>query len=291
MIYLALVFSLFFICILILLYVFKVNVKSQEKKISDTFKSLSYDMMEKNNRSFFELASTYFDKHREGAKEDLKEKQKEIESILNPIKQTLKELEEHTKEIENKRLSSYSSLTKQVDSLQETQIALQGETSNLVKALKSPNIRGAWGQIHLRRVVELSGMLNNCDFFEQKSFSDDDKTYRPDLIVKLPGDRQIIVDAKTPIDAYLESIDEKDEIRKKEKLHSHAKHIRKHIRDLSSKQYWKNVDLSPEYVVLFLPAEAFFSAALEQDPTLIEVGMKDNVIIATPTTLDRKSVV
>lgn len=261
------------------------NIKKSEKRLIESFKSLSFDVLEKSNKSFMDLASTYFEKHKEGAKGELKERQQSMEAVLDPVKESLLKLQEHNREIEKQRAAAYSLLSEQVGSLKESEYLLRNETANLTKALKSPNIRGAWGQVHLKRVVELSGMLDNCDFFEQQTISSEDKVFRPDLLIKLPGNRQIIVDAKTPVDAYLESIDEKDEKVKKEKLVSHAKHIRKHIKDLSNKEYWKHVSYSPEYVILFLPAEAFFSAAMQEDPALLEVGIKENVVIATPTTL------
>lgn len=260
-------------------------IKKTQKSFSESFKSLSFDVLEKSNKSFMDLASTYFEKYKEGAKGELLERQRSIESVLDPIKESLKKLDENNKEIEKQRTAAYSLLSEQVSSLKESEYLLRTETANLVKALKSPNIRGAWGQIHLRRVVELAGMLDNCDFFEQQTVSSEDKSYRPDMVVKLPGNRQIIVDAKTPIDAYLDSVEEKDEKIRKEKLVAHARQIKKHIKDLSGKEYWKYFSFSPEYVILFLPAEAFFSAALQEDPTLLETSAKENIVLATPTTL------
>jgi DNA recombination protein RmuC len=231
------------------------------------------------------MAGGYFEKYEKSAKSDLEKRQDSIEKSLGPVKETLSKLEKYSLEIERKRISSYSSLSKQLDSLLHSENLLRNETNNLVKALKSPNVRGAWGQIHLRRVLELSGLLNNCDFFEQKSKEGDGKTYRPDLIVKLPGNRQIVIDAKTPIDAYLESMDADNELKRKEKLKKHAKSLKQHMKDLSEKKYWKYFSPSPEYVILFLPAEAFFSAALQEEPALLEIGAKKDIILATPTTL------
>jgi DNA recombination protein RmuC len=277
-------FLFFFFLFLIWLWAFLI-IKKTEKKFIDSFKSLSFDVLERSNRSFFDLASNYFEKHKEGAKGEFKESQRSIESILDPLKESLKKIQEQNNEIEKQRSTAYSLLFEQVSALKESEYLLRSETANLAKALKSPNIRGSWGQIHLRRVVELAGMLDNCDFFEQKTVVSEEKIYRPDLIVKLPGNRQIIVDAKTPLDAYLESVEENDDKIRKEKLASHAKHLKNHIKDLSSKEYWKHFSFSPEYVILFLPAEAFFSAALVEDPTLLELGAKENIVIATPTTL------
>lgn len=278
-------FILFLLAVFLIWFWAKQNLKKTREKMVDTFKSLSFDIIEKTNENFFTLAKTYFEKHDIGAQKELEDRQKSIENSLNPIKDSLKQLSEYNREIEKQRASAYSSLCKQVETLGETENLLRTETHNLVKALKSPNVRGAWGQVHLRRVIELSGMLNHCDFFEQASVFGEDKLYRPDLIVKLPGGRQIIIDAKTPIDAYLESTDLTDENLKNEKLKMHAKNLRAHMKDLSNKEYWKHFSPTPEYVVLFLPAEAFFSAALQEDPTILEMGARENVIIATPTTL------
>lgn len=280
MIYLILLFSVF----IIWLWAYLI-VKRSQKKFVDLFKSLSFDVLEKSNKSFLDLAANYFEKHKEGARGEFKESQRSIEALLDPLKDSLKKIQDQSSEIEKQRSGAFALLSEQVNSLKESEYLLRCETANLAKALKSPNIRGAWGQVHLRRVVELAGMLDNCDFVEQKSFLADDKVYRPDLIVKLPGNRQIVVDAKTPVDAYLEAVEEKDEKIRKDKLASHARHLKNHIKDLSSKEYWKLFSFSPEYVILFLPAEAFFSAALSEDPTLLELGAKENIIIATPTTL------
>ena len=163
--------------------------------------------------------------------------------------------------------------------------ALRQETFQLVQALRSPHIRGCWGQVHLRRVVELAGLVNQCDFFEQSTLEGEGKLLRPDLIVRLPGQRQIIIDAKTPLNAYLDAAETLDEEKQKKRLQDHALAVRKHIKDLAAKEYWKSLDLTPEYVILFLPAEAFFSAALQADPSLIEVGADQNIVVATPTTL------
>lgn len=261
------------------------NVKKTEMKMMEAFKSLSFDITQKTNENFFNLAKTYFEKHDIGAQKELDERQKSIESALNPIRESLRQLSDHNREIEKQRSSAYGSLCKQVESLAQSENLLRNETYNLVKALKSPSIRGAWGQIHLRRVIELSGLLNHCDFFEQKTALNEEKAYRPDLVVKLPGGRQIIIDAKTPIDAYLESTESPDENIKNEKLKVHAKNLKAHIKELSNKEYWKHFSPTPEYVVLFLPAEAFFSSALQEDPTILEMGARENIIIATPTTL------
>ncbi len=259
-------------------------ISYSKKSMMDTFKSLSFDLMERNNRSFLDLASNFFERYQDKAKDQLEIKQKEMQSIINPLKESVDKMDFFTRDIEKQRQSAYVSLSKQIDSLIKSEDILRSETKNLTKALKSPNIRGAWGQIHLKRVIEIAGMLDHCDFFEQKTVGDE-KIFRPDLVIQLPGERQIVIDAKTPIDAYLEAAESNDEEYKKRKLKDHAQHIKKHIKDLSSKEYYKQFFPSVEFVIMFLPAEAFFSAAIGEDPTLLEIGAKYNVIIATPTTL------
>jgi DNA recombination protein RmuC len=252
-----------------------------QRQMKSSFKAMTFDVFEQNAKSFLQLAEEKLGKYREGAKADLEGKQKEIAALLEPVKGALKELSEQSREIEKRREGAYAGLHKQLEHMMLSDNELRRETAQLTRALRSPNIRGSWGQVHLRRVVELAGLVNQCDFAEQVSV----ENKRPDLVVNLPGARQIVVDAKTPINAYLEASEMQDEERVRVKLQEHALALRKHIKDLSSKEYWKSFNLSPEYVILFLPAEAFFSSALQIDPTLIEVGADQNVIVATPTTL------
>jgi len=201
------------------------------------------------------------------------------------IEATLQKLDQHQRELESKREGAYASLSKQMEMMIASEMQLRKETNQLSQALRVPQTRGSWGEIHLRRVVELAGLLNHCDFYEQQSFTNDGKLSRPDLIVRLPGERKIAVDAKTPLTAYLDASDAGDELSRKHKLQEYALSLRKHIKDLSAKEYWKGLEMNPEYVILFLPAEAFFSAALQVDPALIEIGADQNIILATPTTL------
>lgn len=254
------------------------RMQGMQGKFEEMFKSISYEMMEKNNRSFLELAKGSLEKYQEGAKVDLEARHKAIEA-------TLKQLDTQQRELEKRREGAYAALSKQLEGMVAAEKDLRQETAHLVQALRSPQMRGSWGQLHLRRVVELAGLLNNCDFFEQQSVQQEGKMWRPDLVVRLPGERHIVVDAKTPLEAYLDASDAGDDGLRKKKLQEHAATLRKHIRDLSSKEYWKHFSIAPEYVILFLPAEAFFSAALQVDPTLIEVGADQNIIVATPTTL------
>jgi DNA recombination protein RmuC len=241
--------------------------------------------MERNNRSFLDLANVVLEKHHQKAEGDLEGRKKEIEVILAPLKESLEKLEKTQKELEKQREGAYGSLTKQMELLLQSENLLRTETALLSRSLHTPHIRGSWGQMHLQRVVELSGMLEHCDFAQQVTVKEDEKILRPDLVVYLPGNRQIVVDAKVPIQAYLEAQEAKEEDKRDRKWQEYAIQVKKHIRDLSSKEYWRCFSSTPEYVILFLPAESFFSAALQEDPSLIEAAAKENVMLATPTTL------
>lgn len=271
----------------------KANLKQQmlliedsKKTLLESFQSLSAESLKSNNQAFIHLASQSFEKLNQQSKSDLEKRQEQIEMTVRPIKETLDRFDSKMNDVEKLRVEAYAGIKEQFLGMKETQEKLKSETSNLVKALRAPQVRGRWGELQLRRVVEMAGMLDHCDFFEQVSVGDEASgRLRPDLIVKLPGNKTIVVDSKAVISSYIESSQSEDDIVKRDKLIDHSRHISERVTELSKKSYWDQFENSPEFVVLFLPGEAFFSSALEVNPSLIEQSVDQKVIIATPTTL------
>jgi DNA recombination protein RmuC len=265
------------------------TLEAARDSFADAFKVISADALAKNNQSFLELARATLEAQQAAAlasaKTDLDKRQLAIGELVAPVKTSLEKFELQIQGIEKSRVDAYATLTEQVRAMAEAQGALRLETGNLVKALRAPQTRGRWGELQLKRVVEMAGMLDHCDFFEQESTNTEDGRLRPDMIVKLPGGKNIVVDAKAPLAAYLEALEATDEEEKKRKLLDHARQVRDHLKKLGQKAYWEQFQPSPDFVVLFLPGEMFYSAALEADPSLIEAGVDARVILATPTTL------
>lgn len=259
-------------------------LEQAREKLGNEFKALSAESLRHNNQSFLDLAKSTLEKFQEGAKGDLTHRQQAIDAVLKPIKETLEKVGGSLGELEKARVGAYAELKEQVKALAAGQGQLQAETRNLVTALRAPTVRGRWGEIQLKRVVELAGMVEYCDFSQQETLISEDAKVRPDMVVRLPGGKAIAVDAKAPLSAYLEALETEGDARA-DRLRTHARQIRDHLTKLGAKSYWEKLDPTPEFVVLFLPGETFFSAALEADPSLIEAGVEARVILATPTTL------
>lgn len=255
------------------------------KKLTDTFQSLAATALHNNNQTFLQYAQSTLEKFQTKATGDLAGRQQAIANLVQPLQEALSRYEQHVSAIEQERQKAYGGLTQYLRAMAEVNQKLQTETGNLVKALRSPVVRGRWGEISLKRVAEMAGMTEYCDFFQQESLSTEDGRLRPDMIVRLPNNKQVVIDAKASLQAYLDALEAPSDETRKLKLAEHARQIQEHIRKLSEKAYWSQFPTTPEFVVMFLPGESFFSAALEQNPLLIEEGVKQNVIMATPTTL------
>jgi DNA recombination protein RmuC len=261
-------------------------LESATAKLREAFEALSAEALRRNNQSFLELARAALGEFQQHAVTDLEGRQKAIVESLQPVRESLARVDAQLQEVEKQRLGSYTALTEQVRSLAAAQQQLQSETGNLVRALRSPNIRGHWGELQLRRVVELAGMVAYCDFVEKESASTDEGDRRtPDLVVRMPGGRQIIVDSKAPTDAYMKAVEAQTEDERRSRLRDHARQVKSHITGLSAKAYWDQFQPTPEFVFMFLPGDALLAAALQEDPTLLEYGLGRRVIPATPLTL------
>jgi DNA recombination protein RmuC len=256
-----------------------------QQKLGDSFRALSADALNRNNETFLELARHTLGQQQQLAKGDLEASAKAIDQLVKPLRESLDRVDGKIGELEKARALAYGTLSEQVRSLSQTQLSLQAETQNLVRALRAPQVRGRWGEIQLKRVVEMAGMIEYCDFVQQETVAGEEGRLRPDMVVRLPNGRSIVVDSKAPLQAYLEAVEATDDVVRSDRLRQHTQQIRTHIRKLSEKSYWDRLEATPEFVVLFLPGESFYSAALESDPSLIEHAIEQRVILATPTTL------
>jgi len=255
------------------------------EELQNAFKALAADALKSNNLSFLQIAQETLKRFQGEAKSDLEARQKAVADLVAPVRDSLSKVDAQIQQMEIARGEAYGDLKAQVQSLIATQTELRSETGNLVRALRTPAVRGRWGEIQLRRVVEIAGMLPYCDFAEQETITGESGRLRPDLVVKLPGGKNVVVDAKTPLQAFLDAFETTDEEARRACLAAHARQVRDHMKTLAGKNYWEQFESTPEFVVMFLPGETFFSAALEQDPGLIEHGVLQRVIPASPTTL------
>ena len=263
------------------------NLKQQ---FSEQFAHISSQVLERNSRQFLQLAEQNLKQYQEGAKQELSKREQAVENLVKPIRDQLEKTDQQLRQIEKERQEAYGSLAQHLRAMAETQSNLQAETANLVQALRRPEIRGQWGELTLRRVVELAGMVEHCDFDEQQTASGQnatgtESTSRPDLIVRMPEAREIVVDAKTPLDAYISATQSADPDERDRHMQRFARHVRDKVRELSAKAYWSQFERSPEFVVLFIPGEQFLGAALDINPELQEEALRQKVILATPNNL------
>ncbi|HUO86827.1 MAG TPA: DNA recombination protein RmuC [Thermoanaerobaculia bacterium] len=260
-------------------------VEEARGRLTESFRALSSQALENNNSSFLELARTQLERFHEAAKGDLAARQQAIGELLAPVREALGKVESQIAAVEKGRAEAQGSLGRHLTGLAEAQARLTGETALLARALRTPAVRGRWGEIQLHRVVELAGLAEHCDFVRQETVATEGGVRRPDMVVRLPAGRTIAIDAKAPLQAYLDAVEATDESSRQALLAEHARQIRRHLGELASRNYWDALDDTPELVVLFLPGEHFFSAALEQQPDLIERAGERRVVLATPTTL------
>ena len=252
-------------------------------KLTQAFNSLSNQSLKSNSESFLRLAEQNLGTQQERAKRELSEREKAVEALVKPIRDALEASQKQIAELEKARSEAYGGIKNQLEAMQINQQSLTQETQNLVKALRRPEVRGRWGEITLRRLIELAGMVEHCDFVEQVHVAGESQIIRPDMIVRMPDNRELVVDVKTPLDAYLQAVEATDDAQRKLGLERHAKNVRTHIRTLASKAYWEQFDASPEFVILFIPGDQFLSAALNEEPDLIEYALSKQIILATPT--------
>ena len=252
-------------------------------KLTQAFTEISNRSLRANSDTFLKLAEQNLGTQQEKARAELSEREKAVEALVKPIRDALEAAQKQIAELEKARSEAYGSIKHQLEAMQLGQKSLTQETQNLVKALRRPEVRGQWGEITLRRLVELAGMVEHCDFVEQVHTVTDGQITRPDMIVNMPDQRQLVVDVKTPLDAYLEAAEAQDDAQRKLGLERHAKNVRSHIRMLATKAYWEQFEESPEFVILFIPGDQFLSAALSEEPDLIEYALSRQIILATPT--------
>lgn len=261
------------------------TIEAAKQDLSNMFKALSQEALQTNNKAFLDLAKENLEKMHIQSREDLEKKEKAIEQLVKPVSESLSKIDQKINHLEKERVGAYEQLKEHLSHMAADQVKLRGETSQLVRALRAPTTKGRWGEIHLKNTVKMAGMVEHVDFVEQDSFKDEGKLKRPDMVVHMPGGQKIIVDAKAPVDAYYDLLADNITPEKRDEGHARlARLVRDHVKGLASKSYWDQFE-SPEFVIMFLPNEGFFSAAVEKDPGLLEFSIEQKVIPASPTTL------
>ncbi|MBT3196501.1 MAG: DNA recombination protein RmuC [Gammaproteobacteria bacterium] len=256
-----------------------------QEQLQQTLHTLTHAALKENSASFLNLAQESLSRHHTASEGVLKERQQAIDALLQPIRTTLERSDKQLREIEKERKEQYGALTHHLESITLTQQQLQQETRNLVQALRRPEVRGQWGELTLKRLAELAGMVEHADFIQQESIEGEEGLLRPDMVIHLPDQRAIIVDAKTPLDAYISATEATQDEQRNRELERHSRNVRKRVKELAAKSYWSQFEESPDFVVLFIPGDQFLSSALERDHTLLEDALKEKVILATPTSL------
>jgi DNA recombination protein RmuC len=255
------------------------------ERLAAEFDAVAGTSLRANNETFLQLAREHLGQHQQIANAALTEREKAIEIMVAPIKEALTKTEQQISRIEKERAETFGALRTSLETVTLGQQALQKETRNLVTALRRPEVRGQWGELTLKRLAELAGMVEHCDFTEQAHTQVEGGALRPDMIVNMPDGRTLVVDVKTPLDAYLEAVEAETDEAKQVALQRHANHLAQRVRELSAKSYWEQFDNSPDFVILFIPGDQFLSAALAQNPALLEDAIRQDVIIATPSSL------
>ncbi len=253
--------------------------------LEDSFKALAGDIMKSSSSEFLKLAETRFKALHEQSGNEFEKREKAVENMVKPIRETLEKTDQQIRKMEEERQKHFGALSQHLDFMKVAHDQLQNETRNLVKALKRPEVRGQWGELTLKRLAELAGMVEHCDFEQQRSIDAEQGKQRPDMVVRMPGGREIVVDAKAPMDAYLCAVEAEDDAQRAQELQRHARNVRARVRELASKAYWQNLSTSLDFVVLFIPGDQFLSAALELDAKLLEDALTDRVVLATPSSL------
>jgi len=261
------------------------SMQQMNNQLKDSFNALASEALQSNNSQFLRLAKENLEQFHIKAEGELEKREKAVENMVKPIREALDKTESQVRKMENERMQAHGALTRHLETMAESHRLLQNETRNLVQALRRPEVRGQWGELTLKRLAELAGMVEHCDFTEQDTVKTEGGNRRPDMVIRMPDRREIVVDAKTPLDAYLSAVESSSDDERKNHLVRHARNVRSRIKELSAKAYWEQLKYSPEFVVLFIPGDQFLSAALEIDHSLIEDALAQNVILATPTSL------